>query len=460
MSNNELYRVKKGKLTSEDLVIPVIFGVVTSEDGVCEMDVYIEEDFDLNGLFEKKFSSVMEAKFILKSITENNNELEVDNLTILKFSPHLSKITMVCLGKLTHTKIPLLGQPVENNEKKKSLVFYLVLEGLKMNFADFTSTVKMREGKRIEEYPEMETDHSAVVLMLGKFPVKQVFYRDSETDNIIVEFDNSNWNKLFYPKYEEFKRDYISVLSLLNGAQVKIRKEFIGAYVSIYHKERLESETVITYSFNTIKNVRRSKYIPLADPFHKGNNIINDFFYSNFSAFQEWNERVDLSTIIFFLNNAEQANSMKGKFFIQMIAFERLTTMYADYLGSVEEFFPNKDEFAPIRDEMYEVLEKHKKAFGKYFLAAKSKLGNLNSVKRYSTTEKMYRILQDFDIPVGEKTKEIIEVVRHQAIHRGKISDEFQESVFYFKLLDELVREIILRMAGYQGLRNIKHIGK
>lgn len=143
---------------------------------------------------------------------------------------------------------------------------------------------------------------------------------------------------------------------------------------------------------------------------------------------------------------------MEEKVFIQMIAFERITTKYAEYLGEKEEFLPNKDDFQPIRQELIDIIDKYKDDFGNAYSTVKSKICNLNQIKRLSTTDKMYRIINDCNISITEPIEQLIDIVRHKTIHEGEIGLG-NEAVRNFYLLDELLREIILRLVKYEGKR-------
>ena len=136
-----------------------------------------------------------------------------------------------------------------------------------------------------------------------------------------------------------------------------------------------------------------------------------------------------------------------------MIAFERLTTLYAEYKGQTEIFKPTKKQFEKIKLELLTILEKYKLKFGDTYNLAKSKLSNLNQVKRLSTTDKMYRILNDVNIPVTENIKLLIEQVRHKTIHRGEL-EKGNKKIELFYLLNELLQEIILRLIEYSGPRH------
>jgi hypothetical protein len=126
--------------------------------------------------------------------------------------------------------------------------------------------------------------------------------------------------------------------------------------------------------------------------------------------------------------------------------------MYVEFLGDKEEFLPNKSDFDPIKKELNKIIDLNKDKFGNAYNTVKSKIGNLNQIKRHSTTDKMYRIINDFNIPITPKIEKLIDVVRHKTVHRGDIG-QGQDGVTTFYLLDELIREIILRMVEYKGKR-------
>jgi len=173
---------------------------------------------------------------------------------------------------------------------------------------------------------------------------------------------------------------------------------------------------------------------------------------SNFDNYQEWNRKIDLNSIIFYLSNSEQTISIEEKIFVQMIAFERLTTMYVENLGVAEEFLPSKRDFEEIKNELILIIKKYEDKFGNAYNTVRGKISNLNQIKRLSTTDKMYRLINDVNIPISEEIKNLIDVVRHKTIHRGDIG-EGNEGIINFHLLDELIREIILRLVKYDGPR-------
>ena len=137
---------------------------------------------------------------------------------------------------------------------------------------------------------------------------------------------------------------------------------------------------------------------------------------------------------------------------MQMIAFERLTTLYAEYQGQKEIYVPSSQDFQVIKLELLAILEKHKSVFGDTYNVAKSKLSNLNQIKRLSTTDKMFRLIRDVNIVITPEIERLIEQVRHKTIHRGEM-ESGSDGVNNFYLLGELLQEIILRLIDYNGPR-------
>ncbi len=244
--------------------------------------------------------------------------------------------------------------------------------------------------------------------------------------------------------------DYISLLSFINGAEARIRKECYGTYHSV---GKIDAEKVVTYSFRKLTNDRYNEYLPLNNYHNRTERVLSKSLVFSFDHFVEWNKKIDLNSIIFYLSNSQQSKSIEEKVFIQIIAFERLSTIYVEYLGQKEEFLPSKEDYQSIKEQLLKIVDENKEKFGNAYNTVKSKLGNLNQIKRHSTTDKMYRIINDFDIPINSKLEKLIEVVRHKTVHRGDIG-EGREAVIIYHLLDELIREILLRMIEYKGNRN------
>jgi hypothetical protein len=447
----EVQRIVKGSLSGGLIEIPIHFGLIFSDLGALTLDLYVEESFNLSSLMQDDKGGIWKADYTLKCKSSKDDLLEIDQLSFSRIDPHESTLKMVCYGKMVKTEIRKTPVPTRP-DKRGETVHFLILEGLKIRFTDITEKPRARKGRKIEGLFDWKRDHTSALLVADKYPFNQVFYQPEGSNQIAVEFDNKSNNTLTHEKFTELKRDYLGALSFLNGATVSLRKEFIGSFCSQDASGTLGSEIEITYSFKSVINDRYNGYVPINDPFSISHNVLNTFFIHNFDNYRNWSSKIDLNSIVFYLSNSEQTRSMEEKVFIQMIAFERLTTLYANYLGETEEFLPCKEEFEEIKKELQTVLSKHKNKFGNAYNTVRGKVSNLNQIKRGSTSDKMYRLINDVNIPITSEIETLIDVIRNKTIHEGNIG-EGEQFWTTFLLLDELIREIILRLVEFKGDR-------
>lgn len=459
----EIYRIKKGELKTQGQIIPFDFGLIFEADGVFFFDFYVIESFDLNEFMINREKNSLYNYFTLSALTVENNKVEATNLSIRHVIPGQFYMKMQCHGFLKHTEVRV--ERNENKEDKRETLYYLEIEGLKMEFSDLTETIRARRGEKIKDFNGWERDHTSALLIYDsptKFGCNNfqfTFFKINSSDNIYVELPNYHKkgpNVLHYDIYREFKRDLTFLLSLLNGAEVQIRKEFIGGF---YNIGKVNSQTVITYSFKTIKNESYNQYIPLNNHFHLGENVIARTFLSCFNKYVEENKKLDLNSIIFYLNVAEQAISIEGKFFILIIAFERLAQKFIKTLNFVDSLILSEDDYMPIKNELLATLEKYRPTYKKAIDDLKGKIGELHKIKSTSTKYKFHKLLEYANISMSPEIEKIIDEVRHKTIHHGEIGSG-QQGVKNFIVLDELLRDIILNIIGYDSIRSSRYRGK
>jgi len=457
----EVYRIKKGNLSIQSTNIPFDFGLVFAEDGIFYFDFYVAEHFDLLSFMNNEEKIYLKDNFSMKANTDKNNELEATELTLRNITPHQSFIKMQSYGFIKHTEVKKnYGRDeTEDKEDKKQTLFYLEIEGLKMQYTDLTKTIKARGGVKINEYNNWEKDHTSAVLIynsptkIGCNNFKFTFFPCESGNNIYVELPNyldNGQNVLYYEVYKEFKMDLIFFLSLFNGAEVAIRKEFIGGF---YNIGKVNSQTIINYSFKNIKNESYNKYIPLNNPFNEGDHILGCAFTHCFNSFVLENKKLDLNSIIFYLNGAEQAGSIQEKFFIQIIAFERLSQKYVESIENSDSFIIDDTIYKPIKDELLLVLSKYRKGeFKNVIDNLKGKIGDLNKVKRTSTEYKFKKLFEYAKIKITPEIQIIIDETRHKSVHHGEIG-QGNDGVKNYLVLDELLRDIILNIINYDRAR-------
>ena len=193
--------------------------------------------------------------FSITGETEKKNKIEATDLIIRSIRSEQTLIKMQCYGHLKHTDL------------KHTTTFYK-----ENKIKDDTQTLYYIE----VDFNNYKRDHTSVVMLYNPpgFPgnknILLTFYNSEENENTIIELPNKQspgYYSLPYAEYLVFKRDFIYLLSLLNGAEIQVRKEFIGGY---YNIGTINSETIVLYSDKKLVNESYNKYVPLNNGFHVG----------------------------------------------------------------------------------------------------------------------------------------------------------------------------------------------
>jgi hypothetical protein len=447
MEKKEIYRVRKGNLINEKHDLPLEFGLIYDTNGVITAEFYIEEGHDLEKLVGITYDE-KDTFYNAFCTTDKGDSLELRKLDFRHVSPGNSFLKMICLDCFIHTENKEYLKDEKDNAVEPVL-HYVVLEGLDMEYCIASTLERTSSRGKSMGGSEVEWDHTSCGWSCGTSLYNMDFYKDHKNGSVIVKFDNSSNSILSYKEFLKLKKDYTALLSFVTGAPVKIRKECYGYYYTV---GKPNAENNVFYSFSSINNNRKNQYLPIHHHMNRSINILGKIMMQNYNNFSEWNTKIDLNSIIYYLTGSIQARSIEEQFFILIIAFERLTALYAEQTGPQEIYHPSSNDYRPIKDELFAVLDNHSTEFGTYLDRAKSVIGGLNQVKRLSTKDKMYGLLTDLNIDLTDDVKNLIDIVRNKAVHKGDIGDgeEGHKNVI---LLNELIHEIILRLIKYLGPR-------
>lgn len=459
----EVYRLKKGNLSIQNLKLPFDFGLVFEHDGIFYFEFYISEQIELHSFKKDNEVELLAYNFSMHAKTDKNNELEATELVLRNIIPRQSMMKMQSSGFIKHTEIKNSRDQVQTiKQDKKQTLVYLEIEGLKLVYTDFTKTLKTRDGIQINKFNDWKKDYTTAVLKFdgtsnfGDKSFKFTFFPCESSNNVqvtLLNFGENGHDILYYDMYKDFKRDLTFFLSFLNGAEIAIRKEFIGGY---YNKEKVSSQTIITHSFKTVKNESHNKYIPLNSP-SRGGNILDFAFVNCFNKYVAENKKLDLNSIVFYLNGADRAVGIEEKFFIQIIAFERLAQKYKESIENSDILLLQDESYKPIKDELLLTLNKFRKGELKSAIdTIKGRIGDLHKIKKTSTEYKFKKLLEYAKISITPEIKLIIEEVRHKSVHHGYIG-KGRDGVKNYLVLDELLRDIILNIIGYNEVRKSRY---
>jgi hypothetical protein len=249
-----------------------------------------------------------------------------------------------------------------------------------------------------------------------------------------------------YGVWEELKPDFISFLSFFNGAPVNIRSEYYGRYFVV---GKLDAQIIRHYSRQEYKPNRWNNFIPINNPWYRGDNLLGFAFIHFFKKYRELNRLLDLNMLVYYLNNAEQTHSMGERIFIQTILLERFSDKYAETFPNQTTTIIEKERFDIIQEDLIAVIEKNKNELGDYFGLIKSRLLNINQTKRKQTDFKFRKLIIDANIEITEEIDRLL-ITRHKIIHLGDIGDN-EEALQNYIGMNRLIRRIIVNFIGYKG---------
>jgi hypothetical protein len=195
---------------------------------------------------------------------------------------------------------------------------------------------------------------------------------------------------------------------------------------------------------------RHNDFMAINNVWFRSENIMQKAFMFNFRIYREKNIIWDLNTIIFYLNNAEQTQSIGDKIFIQTILLERLSSTFADSLNDVWLNIIPEDIYKELSEDLLLTLERHERKIEKAkYNIIKSRLSELNNAKRNSNTVKFKNLIEGVGIQITDNIDKLL-FKRHSIIHRGEVG-KFNEAIQDFELMDKLLRKIIVNIIGYKG---------
>lgn len=444
-----VYRLKKGKLTYEDrLEIPFYFGLVYQNEGLFYFELFFEETLPLEQIYNENKDIFHEQYFQLESRTEDNHILKSTKICYKSLPFSKSKGDFHCFGSVYIEQQSNHLEKLRKKEIENDSLFFLHLEGVNMEFNLRTQIKKWRDNEEVgflDDRGDFALDHTICVIKIGCNQYKTIWKKNNQ-DELFVQFksDKNQYLPLKFEDYRKLKRDFIEFLSFFNGAQVQIRAEYTGQY-SIY--PIFDSHKKYIYSFKKEKTKRYNSFIPLNSPWFRTQNILSRAFLYNFENYIKVNEKLDLNTIIFYLNNAEQANSMGERIFIQTILLERFSKAYVKLLESVPKTLIDVEKFDSIKQDFIDVLDKNKEILGNDLGKFKGRLLNLNQLK--STENKFEVLIKGAGIPITEQIEKLL-IDRNEIIHEGEIG-EYPEAENTYHLLDQLIRKMIVNFIKYNG---------
>lgn len=428
----EIYRLVEGKIVVDDKVEEFHFAQIKDDNGTIFAEVFLKRDHCL--LLDLVWKDVKPNIEII-GFTHEATKVTLLKLELVEISQdHGLFATLVCQDRVILKKKSRFGQ----TESLK--IFFIELEGLELVHAEkFESAIS-------NGYYSIDLNAVTsfqISFDSNQFTAKLFNHPDININSKILEFNSFIEWELFHLHEPCF----VSFLSFLNGAEVKIRTIYTGEYFS---KNKLDSQQVEIRSFNKIKNQPVSDYLPILNKYRESKDQL-DRMFSLFERFEEEDNLLDFRSLIYYLNRAHEIPSLEQKVFTLVIALEEIGSKFLESYPQTSSTIVPPSIFKNIKQSLLETMKSYKQEVNDTDKLNKllSKIGDLN-FQKVDTKEKFFRL---FDHCLIRRTSSINELVvkRNQAIHEGNIGQNIDEKWDLYFRLDHVLRDIILNRIGYIG---------
>ncbi|MBL0129182.1 MAG: hypothetical protein IPP83_17440 [Flavobacteriales bacterium] len=455
MRKNVEYTIVKGRLHYHDDSTEISFALVSEEDGL-----YAVEAFLVDGTFFKWGEAPEIPVFWVTGTTEKGYLIEITDLFLSRYTPHHNnKIEFISHGhvKLTQPEEAEADVP-KRTEPRRARVWYVELEGLRIKHADYTRIHKERQTPHREHFDPTHFDHTSCAMMLNQFSDNgNAFSFDIiggiSGSPVLLEFTHASKSTLYWENYVKVRNNLVHFLSFLNGSKVAIRREYTG---DVYRPSDLRpwSQVMYVHSFRRLATSGQSDFLPINYHHSYTRRVLQKAMFMCFDRYCTLEAEFDLNKTIDALHESCGTSIDEG-FYILVTTFEKLS-----YRLALREPNPpplmEDTVFNPIKEELMDVLTRNKGAInrlnGNAHATLASKIGNLNN-ERKDTVSRMHALLNHAHVPSSTEVKAFVETRRHASVHAGVVGKDGDEAYENYLKLDNMVRDILLNMLGYEGIR-------
>ena len=457
--------IRKGKLIFENgEEFNLQCGNIEENNGVYFIETFYKEDNNIWNYFTPEDQIYFYKEFKIVGQDEELHDIEITSLQVksISYNQHYY-IKFRCNGHLKHNTGGTITTE-ETYDKKNNLISKKIIENSVLwyieieNFIiklDILADKELHYNSYSPKNISLKEIHIAKALFEIKFNKVELEFRKSNiNNNIIICFNKitKEDKRITEKEYFKFKNDFISFISFLNGGRVNIRREYLGNSGTW---GKIISSKIISYSFKKNENSASFDYIPIK--YNNQTSKVLDNYFKCFNSFIQKNYNFDFSSIIFILNGNNDTKSLDNRFFSLIIAFERLSHKYSLMNKTQDKQIISNEIYDIFKNDLISVLDKNKSKFKteykNAYSALKSKLTELNLIKRNDTKNKFYHLLNYANILITPEIEDIINNVRNTTVHQGYFGDD-KKAFKNYLVIDKLIRDIILKIISYKGQIN------
>ena len=460
-----VYRIVEGKLKNvkNGKEVDIKFGIAELVNGFYYFDIYILNESFRDQYYENEKMIMVPHEIVGK--TDKNEDISINQLYITKLSPKKnSKIRYLCEGFMEITT------PSDYDDvgfvEKETTIRYIELEGLDLFLADHTFKNHVRQGKAIKKYNNFEFDHYSAMMICNN--ISQIsnnfeveFFKSAVNENYLLKFKYNENNNLTLKSYYEIKEDFISLLSFVNNGLVRVRRELYGKFAAMEQDEFITSSKNKIYSFRNLKKPISNDYLSINDRRNRSDGTLKTILLKSLDSFIVENKKLNLSSAINNLIKAESV-SMEERYYILITVLEKLASnlhqsMPQTQTGMVEVI--SSTIFDELKTDLLNVMEQYKNRIPipETYNIFLSKIGNLNKINKNGTMEKLKSLFEYAEVELTENLESLLINERNTAVHEGKFGKSMDEMYKNYYVLDHAIRDVILNLIKYQGVR-IKRI--
>ncbi len=389
--------------------------------------------------------------FEIIGLDQTNSEVEISAVHYHNINYSEMKIEFISYGHLTRK----IKHP--SNDKKENQLLSIGLEAFKLEFNQLTTIERKRTilGKEEKQITSFRRDYTEAMIN---------FSVDEKQYNLQLSFMENDKNKLVYlhiegdeilnfDDYQKIRFKLKAFLSYASGNNVIFRVENYYCNQILYQK---------IYSTRRTKYKYDSAFIKINNIHFRNHNILQDYLNA-FNTFLLVEKHIDLSSIIFLLNQSKKVSIDSG-FFIMLIAIERLANeiLNSPFLYPEIMYYMEQDKFKELFGATKKTFEKSfeylKKSDKTNYNKLYSKLCGINRIGK--TDMKIKYLLEFAEIEETQEINNLFPILRNLAIHKGEIDFPEGKAFENFEILKGLINEIICNIIQYKGVRYLKSEGK
>ncbi len=456
MQKNLEYTVVRGWLSNEHESTQFSFALISQEDGLFRIEAFLE-DKD----FFKRNEDRAPYDFRLHGVTEKGYEIECTELYLARYTYANCKFELVCHGYLKLTRPEQdHPQPPPRKHPYRPRVWFIEVEGFRIKHADHTRLHKERYFTDEHTIPEYKFDHTMCHVMLNDLPNNGnsftfTIYGGEDGTNAVLDFSyDKGYSKLHWDEYQTIKDNLIHFLSLINGAKLIVRREYTGESYRPSETKRW-SQVEYVYSFKRLVNSRSSEFLPIFDHHGSTRTVFMMFGQLCLDSYCKLQDDLALNEVIDALHESFATSGIEERFYILVTVFEKLSSKLAAKTAAASPLMSDA-LFAALKKRMVQIASEHKTDINRTHSASYetlvSRIGNLNNAKR-SSQDDMHALLGHARIPISRAVRAFLDTERHQSVHRGIVGRNDSERYQNYLKLDNMIRDIILNLIGYEGPR-------